>query len=154
MKRVRRYIWFVMIPMAAAAGWLWLAFSGCREASYRDLMARFQQASPRNRLRQGDEEAGWDFHLDLSNGRPRVHVQSVAHLGVVRVRYEDESQARALYRYVDYSHPQEIRTAGNVLYVRWSESLLATTNWLMAYDLASRRELMRCRIDTNGRKAE
>lgn len=43
--------------------------------------------------------------------------------------------------------PVEIRAADNVLYVHWVEILIRIDHWLLAYDLASRREIVRRRID-------
>jgi hypothetical protein len=52
-----------------------------------------------------------------------------------------------LHKYVDYVSTADMRTAGSVLYVHWVERLLRTDHWLLAYDLANRREIARLKID-------
>ena len=79
--------------------------------------------------------------------RMTAQVRAVAHMGVARVKYGDEDDERTLYRYVDYSHPKEVRTKGNTLYVYWTENLFGTEHWILAYDLAERREVARRRIE-------
>jgi hypothetical protein len=66
---------------------------------------------------------------------------------VVKVQFADEPGPHDLYRYVAYSSPVALRTDGDVLCVYWSEALIHEDRWLLAYDLASRREIDRRRVD-------
>ena len=74
-------------------------------------------------------------------------MKAPAQPGVVRVQYGDENSDRLLYKYVDYSHPKEIKTSGNILYVYWVEMFFYDDHWLLAYDMAKRREIARRLID-------
>ena len=68
-------------------------------------------------------------------------------MDVVRLQYPDEAQPRTLYEYEDYSNPIGIRLSGRKLFVYWSETLLHTDHWLLAYDVENRRETERRRVD-------
>lgn len=83
----------------------------------------------------------------LASSGTTVRVQARDFMDVVKVRYGDEHGPHNLYRYVDYSSPVALRTDGDVLYVYWSEALIHVDTWLLAYDLASRREIDRRRVD-------
>ena len=148
----RKLILLIAVPVliAVVAGGLWMVIYGpviIRDRQYRDLIADFQRAERRNRIRPDDKDAGWAFEVQAPEKQTTIRVQAGPHMAVVRVKYQDEGDERALYQYVDYSHPQEIRTAGNVLYVYWTEILLDTKRWLLAYDLVNRREIVRRRLD-------
>ncbi len=88
----------------------------------------------------------------LPNGEASAWVQAPAHMGVVEVKYNDEYENRLLYKYVDYSSPLEIRKRENIVYVYWAETLLQTNHWILAYDLADRREIVRRKIDPSDLK--
>lgn len=118
-----------------------------RNREYRNLLADFHRAEHRNRIRPDDKNAGWDFEVHVAEKQGTIQVLAGPQMAVVRVKYQDEGDTRDLYQYVDYSHPQEIRTAGNILYVYWTEILLDTRCWLLAYHLVARREIVRRRID-------
>ena len=139
----------IPILIALVAGGLWVVIYGppiIRDRQYRELIADFQRAQRRDKVRP-ENNAGWDFEVQVTEKQSPIRVQAFSHLAVVGVKYEDESDVRALYKYVDYSHPREIRTAGTMLYVYWTEILFDTKDWLMSYDLTNRREIVRRRID-------
>ena len=148
-----RYLLVVSLTLIVAAGavGLWGIHYGwspiIRNQSYWDLVGDFQRAQIRNEIRRGEEKAGWDFQVQMPDNGVSVLVNAPSHPGVVTVKFGDESDTRGLYEYVDYSSPAEIRTEGNVLYVHWVEILFRAKHWILAYDLAGRREITRRRID-------
>ena len=152
----RRFRWLVLIVVAAviaapiaACGTGYLAFNQwrpvIRDGSYRELLREFKNASAVSQQSTSDGSTGWDFDVPLSNG-VRASVRAQAHMAVARVQYSDEPQERELYRYKDYSNPISLRTQGPVLYLYWAESLIGTDHWILAYDLAARRERSRARV--------
>jgi hypothetical protein len=149
--KIKRLILTCVIFNAAIAGIVWVAIFGwpsiiIRNKEYRELIRNFQQAQPREK-KSGDENVLWDFQFHLSNGQTTIRVWAPAYPGVVWLKDIDGKADHPLYKYVDYSHPVEIRTTENVLYVYWAESLLRTDHWLIAYDLVNRREIVRRKID-------
>jgi len=140
----------ILISVAALAAGLWGTLSGwpiIRDRHYRELIRDFQQAQRRENKWRADQNAGWDFDVQLTESRTNVRIRALPVGGVARVKYDDESNVRDLYKYVDYTNTNEIRTAEHLLYVRWSETLLHTDYWILIYDLAARREIARRRID-------
>ena len=153
MNHTRRNLLIVtLFVIAAIAGGLWVAVSGwppviIRDHQYRKLIGDFQRATHIDRVRPGDGDAGWEANIEIPESQTTAAVRAVAHMGVIRVKYSDEDGERPLYGYEDYSHPKEIRVGENILYAHWSESLMWTDHWVMAYDLAKRCEITRRRID-------
>jgi hypothetical protein len=94
----------------------------------------------------GGQRFEWTFVHSLSGGNT-VRIQARDFMDVVKVHYGDERRPHNLYRYVDYSSPIALRTDGDILYVYWSETLIHNERWLLAYDLASHREIERRRVD-------
>lgn len=145
-----------VVLLIGVAGVVWVAIAGwppiiIRDSKYRELLSNFQQAQLKSRI-NGDKDiesdmAGWDFQIERPERQTPIQVKAIGHMGVVWVKYSDENNERKLYEYFDYSHVREIRIAQNVLYVSWAETLFRTDYWLMAYDLANRREIVRCKID-------
>lgn len=149
---MRKLIVVILILLVAAAGGLWVVISGwppivIRDRQYRELIEAFQSAQRRDRLSNGAENAGWDFQVQLAEKQTSVQVKAPPHMAFVGIKYNDEGAERALYKYVDYSNPKELRTAGNILYVYWTETMFDTKYWLLAYDLRGRREISRRRVD-------
>lgn len=149
---MRKLIVVTLILLIAVTGGLWVVISGwppivLRDSRYRELIAAFQNAQRRDHLWRGDENAGWDFEVLLAEKQTSVQVKAFPHMAVVRIQYKDEGAERPLYKYVDYSNPKELRTEGNILYVSWTETMFGTKYWLLAYDLAGRREITRHRVD-------
>ena len=118
-----------------------------RDGEYRELIGEFQRAIPRNRINPDDKNSGWEFHVQIPETQNTVLVKAPAHPGVVRIQYGDEIGERPLYKYVDYSHPKEIKTSENILYVYWVEMFFYDDHWLIAYDMANRREIARRLLD-------
>jgi len=149
--------WFVLVAVAAVAAVStivlqtgFVTFSRwrliVRDSSYRALVRDFHQAFPfAQRVVEGGS-AGWDFEVPLPGTDVRARVRARSHMAVVTVKYSDESQDREMYQYQDYSNPVSLRTRGPILYVHWAETLFGTDHWVLAYDLAARRELSRERI--------
>jgi hypothetical protein len=147
---MRKLVVVTLILIVAAAGGLWVVISGwppiiIRNRQYRELIAAFQSAQQRDRLSRVDTNADWEFQVQLAK-QTSVEVKASLH-NSVRIKYNDEGAERELYQYVDYTSPMELRTAGDILYVYWSETMLGTKYWLLAYDLPGRREITRRRID-------
>jgi hypothetical protein len=141
-----------LLLVVAVPAALWIGISGwppivIRTASYAELIDSFKRATVRDKnSRNQMSMSAWDFLVQPSGSQAAVRVQGGT-ARVVRIKYQDESADRALYKYVDYTRPVEIRTNGNTLYVYWVETLIVTKHWILAYDILSRREVARARID-------
>lgn len=149
---MRKLIVVTLILLVAVAGGFWVVISGwppivIRDRRYRELIAAFQSAQRRDHLWRGNDNAGWDFEVQLAEKQTNVQVKALPHMAVVTIKYNDEGAERPLYKYVDYSHPKELKTEGNILYVSWTETMFGTKYWLLAYDLPGRREITRRRVD-------
>lgn len=150
MKRTLLIVLTLFIPITVIGtllGGIYYGWPILRNRPYRSLITDFQHAQLKDHRWRGNENDGWDFPVQLADVQTKIQIQAHPYMAVVRVKYEDEDNERPLYNYVDYSHPKEIRTAGQVLYVYWTESLFHTDHWLLAYDLAGRREVIRRRVD-------
>ena len=159
MKNPKRSFVIVLILVAGIASGLWFVVPGwlpfvIRDHRYRQLIGDFQRARPMEEKAPETEGRGWDFQIQVPEGQTTARVHASEHNSVVKVTFADEDRERELYRYVDYTHPKEIRTDKSILYVRWVEILvpLRTTDWILTYDLSSRREIMRRRIDVEDLK--
>jgi hypothetical protein len=106
-------------------------------------VGQFAKAEVRDRV--GD--AGWDFAVPVIGQSVIARVQVGNNFDVVRVSYSDETQPRTLYKNRDYSNPHELRVAGAIFYVYWSEALMRTNHWMLAYDFEKRAVVTRRRID-------
>jgi|SRR5215813_11668300 len=118
-----------------------------RDGEYRELIGEFQRAILRDRINRDDKNSGWEFQVQIPETQTTVLVKAPASPGVVQIHYGNEIGDRPLYKYVDYSIPIEIKTSGNKLYVYWGEAFIYNDSWLLAYDLANRREITRRLID-------
>jgi hypothetical protein len=141
------------VIVAVTAGLIWVVVCGwppiiIRDRAYYKLLADFKQAQGRDKLRRDGEYVGWGFQVHWPENPTGVQVESASHAGVVSVKYSDEAQARPLYKYVDYTNTLEIKTSANILYVHWGEIMFGSRDWLMAYDLAARREILSRKIDS------
>lgn len=117
-----------------------------RTAGYGVLVDQYAHAVSITAIPGENRPSEWNFEHSLSRGTT-VHIQATDFMDVVKVHYRGESKPRDLYRYVDYSSPIALRTDGDILYVCWGEALIHSDIWLLAYDLASRREIDRRRVD-------
>jgi hypothetical protein len=117
-----------------------------RTAGYRAMVQEYAQAVPVIPTRNDKAGLKWNEELPVSAGI-RARIQARGQMDVVRIEYSDETQARTLYEYEDYSSPIAVRVTHGRLFVYWSETLIHTDWWLLAYDLAHRRELERRRVD-------
>jgi hypothetical protein len=131
---------------AAVVGCLTLGLPIVRTAGYHALIREYARATPVQPASGPDQSLMWNVDLPLSNGA-KVRVRARDHLDVVTIHYPDETTPKPLYEYEDYSNPVAIRRAGGKLFVYWAETLLHTDCWLLAYDLESRREIERRRVD-------
>ncbi len=153
MKRKTRIVIFIgLVLFIAIAGILWIAISGwppliIRDHQYRELIANFEHAPIANRVRPGDNDAEWEVHIKVPESQTTVRLHAAAHMGVVKIQYGDESAEHALYKYVDYSSPIEIRVTDRVVYVHWAKTLFDTDHYILAYDIAARRVIIKRRID-------
>lgn len=140
-----------VIFLLAISGFAWIVVSGwppiiIRNSEYRKLISDFHQAQLREKSSR-DSNISWDFHIQIPERQINVRIWAAYSGGVVWLKDMDGEPDRPLYEYVDYTHATEIRTAENILYVHWVETLFRTDHWLMAYDLSNRREIVRRKID-------
>lgn len=141
--------WVILGVLLAMAGVLVALVVGLpiiRTAGYRAIISEYASAAPLQLASDANQSRVWDVSLLLANGA-QVRVRALDHMSVVTVQYADEAAPKALYDYEDYSNPEAIRSAGHKLFVYWSETLLHTDWWLLAYDLENRREIERRRVD-------
>jgi len=147
---IRRRAAFVILGLALAAAVfefrtgfvgfdVWRPF--LRDRSYRALVADFNRAVPRKS----------DFMVPLSTQALSARVRAN---DVVTVTFSDETAGRKLYEYLDKSYVISVRTAGEILYVHWNHTMVGSKYWLMAYDLSTRRELARARVDPTDLRAQ
>ena len=135
----------VLATAAALVGFV-VGLPIVRTSGYYALIREYSQAVPVPAASGPNQSSVWDVDLLLSNGA-KVRVRARDHMDVVTIQYPDETTPKSLYQYEDYSNPGAIRRAGSKLFVYWSESLLHTDWWLLAYDLENRREIERRRVD-------
>jgi hypothetical protein len=141
------------VKQAIAIAMMSAATAGCahvsKTAEYRKLVDDYSRAQPHpaGQVDPRSSITGWYFKLTLPGSPTVASVEGEEKPSVVTISYSDEQAARRLYKYVDYSSPLGIRTAGSILYVYWGETLFSTHWWLMAYDWVNRREVERRRVD-------
>lgn len=141
---------FLMFIAAAVGGGFWGIVYGppiIRTHSYWELVGDFQRAQRKAEIKDGGEKDGWDFQIQIPGNSTTAHLQAPSSVGIATIKYSDEGATRNLYEYSDYTSPEGIRIAGNVLYVRWVKPLFGPRHWILAYDLVGRREITRRRID-------
>ena len=136
----------VVVALAIEVGGLIYGWPILRTAQYRVAADEYAHATPVAAIPMDNHtnHTEWKFDHSLSSGTT-VHIQARDFMDVVKVNYGDGPHD--LYRYVDYSSPIALKVAGDVLYVYWGEALIHSDRWLLAYDLASRREIYRRRVD-------
>lgn len=117
-----------------------------RTAAYRELVNKYAHATPIPTTPTGNGRSEWKVEHLLASGA-KVAIQASDFMDVVKIQYGGEPGSHDLYRYVDYSSPSALRLNGDVLYVCWGETLIHSEWWLLAYDLANRREIDRRRVD-------
>jgi hypothetical protein len=117
-----------------------------RDNQYRKLIEDYHQAS---RIDKKGVAArfGNDFQIKTPGSHGAALIQVPASIGVVSIKYDDENSSRSLYRYAEYSSPIEIKTNGTTVYIYWVEPLFGDNYWILAYDLANRREIIRRKVD-------
>jgi hypothetical protein len=152
MKLKPPYLLGVLVIFIAAAGvaGLWGIVYWppiIRNHYYWVLVGDFQRAQSKAEIQDGDEKGGWGFQVQIPGSKTTARVRASSNMGIATIKYSDEGATRNLYEYVDYSGPLGIRIAENVLYVHWAHTLFNTKHWILAYDLAGRREITRRRID-------
>jgi len=141
---------FLIFIVAAGAAVVWWTVYGppiIRTHYYWELVGDFQRAQSKAEIKGGDEKDGWDFQIQIPGSKTTANVQAASSAGIATIKYSDESARRNLYEWTDYSSPAGIRIGENVLYVHWTHTLFNTKHWMLAYDLAGRREIARRRID-------
>jgi hypothetical protein len=151
-QRYSLIISLIIIAAAAAAGGLWVAISGwppiiIRDRLYNELIEGFHRADRRDKTGGNSKTAGWEFQIQVPGGQTTALVRVPSPIGVVTIKYDDESSSRVLYRSAEYTSPVEIKTEVNVLYVHWVEPLFIQNHWILAYDLAARSEIGKRRLD-------
>jgi hypothetical protein len=155
MSSTQRYsliIFLIILISAAVAGGLWVAVSGwppiiIRDRQYNGLIEGFHRADRRDKTGSGSGTAGWEFQMQGPGRQATALVRVPPSIGVVTIKYDDEDSSRALYRYAEYTSPVEIKTKETILYVHWVEPLFGYNHWVLAYDIAARREIGKRRID-------
>lgn len=116
-----------------------------RDAAYFQLLGQFGKAHSRDFVTQGASTPSWRFEVPLAGVTAKVEGRKG--MDVIRVQYSDEAQPRTLYEYVDYSNPIDVRVDRATLYVYWSETLLSSSSYVLAYDLEKRQLLAKRRVD-------
>ncbi|HET7008512.1 MAG TPA: hypothetical protein VFK65_23640 [Candidatus Binatia bacterium] len=153
MKLEPRYllIVFLIFIAAAVAVGVWGILYGwppvIRNHYYWELVGDFQRAQSKAEIQDGDEKGGWDFRIQIPGSTTTAQVQAPSSVGIATIKYSDEGATRNLYEYADYTSPEGIRIAENILYVQWVNPLFGPRHWILAYDLVGRREITRRRID-------
>ena len=142
-RRVTLTVAVVMLFVLAIAVW-WPPV--IRTSRYFSLIDAFDRATAIAPADRGNRTSEWDVQLRIDD-RVRATVRGRNFIDVISLMYSDESEARKLYTYVDYSNPIAVRRAGDVMYVYWVETLFRSEYWLLAYDLRARKEVERRRID-------
>jgi hypothetical protein len=153
-QRYSLIIFPIIFISAAAAGGLWVAVSGwppiiIRDRQYNELIEGFHRADRRDKIGSGSETAGWVFQIQVPGRQTTALVRVPSSIGVVTIKYDDDASSRALYRSAEYTSPVEIKTKESILYVHWVEPLFGYNHWILAYDIAARREIGKRRIDPN-----
>lgn len=129
---------------AIAAWWPFnLAWPVLRTAEYLALVAEIERAQE---VPERPGGSGWELDVPVSRSGVTAKVTGGHAASAVRVRYSDEAGARQLYDHRDYSSPRSIKTAGQTIFVCWTETLFGSETWLVAYDLDARREIRRRRV--------
>jgi hypothetical protein len=155
MNSKQRFLLIIILVISpAAAGGLWVAISGwppiiIRDRRYNELIEGFHRADRRHKTGGDSETAGQGFQMQVPGRQTTALVRVPSSVGVVTIKYDDEDSSRALYRSAEYTSPIEIKTKGTVLYVHWVEPLFGYNHWVLAYDLAARREIGKRRMDPN-----
>jgi hypothetical protein len=117
-----------------------------RNGAYRSFISDFGRATRQAPTpRPGEQRSEWNFDVQLPNGVV-ANVTCRDFMDVAKVKYSDERERRRIYKYVDYSNPMSLRTNGTTLYVYWGETLFHTDYWLLAFDLATRKEARRRKV--------
>lgn len=120
-----------------------------RDRQYDELIGNYHLANRKDATKYHSENGDWEFQLQVPESHIEVWVRVPSKVGVVTVKYNDESDSRTLYRRAEYTTPVEVRVKQNVLYVHWVEPLFGNNHWLLAYDLAARSEVVKRRFDPN-----
>jgi hypothetical protein len=128
----------------AVTGW---PMNIIRDHQYRKLIEDYHQARRLYKKDGGVETGGQDFQIQTPESQTTVLIRVPPTIGVVNIKYEDEGSSRALYRSAEYTQPIELKMNGPVLYVHWLEPLFGANHWILAYDLAGRREIRKRRVD-------
>jgi hypothetical protein len=143
---------FLIFIASAGVAVLWGIFYWppiIRNHYYWELVGDFQRAQIKSKIQNSDDKGRWNFQIQIPGSKTTAQVTASSSGGITTIKYSDEGAARDLYEYTEYTSPTEIRIAGNVLYVLWVSPLFGPRHWLLVYDLAGRREIMRRRIDPN-----
>ena len=144
----RSYVASVRYLVVVALGCLGAAACGVsRNAAYFELLGQFGNAQRRSAVAQGESMPEWKFDVPLARSGVVARVFGRKGMDVIRVHYSDEREPRTLYEYVDYSNPIDVRVTTPVLYIYWSETLLSSKSYVLAYDLEARKLLAKRRVD-------
>lgn len=144
----RSYVIPVRYLVVVAFGCLGAAGCGVsRNAAYFELLGQFGNAQRRSPVARGENMPEWRFEVPLAGSGVVARVFGCKGMDVIRVHYSDEREPRTLYEYVDYSNPIDVRVTTSILYIYWSETLLSSKSYVLAYDLQGRRVLAKRRVD-------
>ena len=120
-----------------------------RNAAYFELLGQFGNAERRSSLAAGVSTPEWGFEVPLERSGVVARVFGRKGMDVIRVHYSDEPKPRTLYDYVDYSNPIDVRVARSVLFIYWTETLVSSKSYVLAYDLEGRKVLAKHRVNPN-----
>lgn len=142
MARIHAIVPGLVVALGIATG---AACGVSRDAAYFQLLGQFGKAQSRDAVAQAASTPSWRFQVPLAGVTAKVEGRKG--MDVIRVQYSDETQPRPLYEYVDYSNPIDVRIDRSTLYVYWSETLLGSSSYMLAYDLQNRQLLAKRRVD-------
>src|SRR5688500_1850150 len=137
-----RYSFVVALGCHAAAG-----CGVSRNAAYLELLGQFGNAQRRSSTTPHVSTSEWRFDVPLAGSGVVARVFGRQGMDVIRVHYSDEPKPRTLYNYVDYSNPIDVRVARSVLFVYWTETLVSSKSYVLAYDLEGRKVLAKRRVN-------
>jgi len=118
------------------------------DADYVYWLGEFSRAQSVRSSPPDPRSAEWEWAIDFFLENPGVVARVRGRAGeAVKVQYSDESEARAVYEYIDSSNPIDVRVAYPTLYVYWQEGSVNTAHYLAVFDLAARQAILKRRVN-------
>ena len=145
----RTLIGSACILITVAATWIYNT-AIWRDAEYRRELDGYKGAMAVTRERDPNDVAPpslrWREDIALPN-RVMATITASEAFDVARLKYSDERNPRAIFKYADYTSVLDVRRKGNDLYVLRDIILLLSERRLSHYDLSRRMLIVDRRID-------